>query len=72
MLKYNSKTKEVAVKGKLQDIAADVLCIVGAMYGEYLKKNPEAAEMFKYIMASEVADEEFWRGIEEETKKSPN
>lgn len=63
MINVNGETMEVTVQGRLLDITAEILCIVGDIYNGYVEKNPQTAELFKKVIISELNDEDFWKTV---------
>ena len=50
-------TARVEVRGGVMEIAAEILYIIGYIYGVIQRGNPSAADMFKYFMKRAMDDD---------------
>lgn len=59
MIKYenNKGISRIEIEGDLAEIGADVQLLIWSLHKRFFEKDPEVADMFKFIMKETMEDE---------------
>lgn len=60
MIKYenNKGISRIEIEGDLAEIGADVQLLIWSLHKRFFEKDPEVADMFKFIMKETMKDED--------------